>query len=103
MKHFLIDITYIKNLDVVEQHTAAHREFLAVGYDRNMILFSGPKVPRTGGLIIARAGSEAEVRNFFQGDPFVTEGIAEYRFTEFNPVKRRAELEDWFACKHSIP
>jgi len=95
MLHFIIEITYLAPLAQIEPHLPAHRAFLQTGYDRNWLLLSGPQNPRTGGMIVARAPSRAELETFFRQDPYLSEGLAAYRFTEFNPVKRNALVEGW--------
>lgn len=95
MKHFLIDNTFLSPLPEVEAATPAHREFLQTGYDQGVFLYSGPKVPRTGGVILARAASLEELQAFMAADPFVTGKMVETRYVEFNPVKRQPFLEAW--------
>jgi uncharacterized protein YciI len=98
MKFFLVELNYKAELPQIEAATPAHREFLQTGYDRGVLLCSGPKVPRTGGLIIARSDSLEAAQAFFASDPFQKQGLADYRFVEFNPVKRAGFAEDWFAA-----
>ncbi len=98
MKFFLVEIHYTVPLPQIEAQTPAHREFLQTGYERGVLLCSGPKVPRTGGVIIARGESLDAVQEFFTGDPFQKERLADYRFVEFNPVKRASCAEDWFTA-----
>ena len=98
MKFFLVELTYKADLPQIEAATPAHREFLQAGYERGLLLCSGPKVPRTGGLIIARSDSLEAAQTLFAADPFQKQGLAEYRFVEFNPVKRASFTEDWFTA-----
>ncbi len=98
MKFFLVELTYTVPLPEIEAVTPAHREFLQSGYDRGYLLCSGPKVPRSGGVVLARGESLEAVQEFFSGDPFGQQKLAEYRFVEFNPVKRAGCTEDWFAA-----
>jgi len=56
---------------------------------------SGPQVPRTGGVIIARAASREAIEAFFANDPYQVNKLATYRFVEFEPVKRAALMETW--------
>jgi uncharacterized protein YciI len=55
MKHFLIEITYLVSAEQLGDVVAEHRAFLQTGYDRGWLLFSGPLVPRTGGVVVGRA------------------------------------------------
>lgn len=95
MLHFVVEITYTAPLAEIDQALAAHRSFLQVGYDRGWLLMSGPQNPRTGGMVIARAPSRAELEAFFRDDPYAKAGVATYRFVEFNPVKRQPAMEVW--------
>jgi uncharacterized protein YciI len=95
MLHFVIEITYTAPLAAIDQSLAAHRAFLQVGYDRGVLLMSGPQNPRNGGIVVARAQSRAELETFFQDDPYVAQKLATYRFVEFNPVKRQPLLDTW--------
>jgi uncharacterized protein YciI len=83
---FVISLTYTAPLEEVDFHLAAHREFLSAQYERGAFLMSGRKVPREGGIIIARAGSRAEVEELVRRDPFHRAGVARYDITEFVPT-----------------
>jgi uncharacterized protein YciI len=95
MKHFLIDIVFTVPMDQVEKVVPAHREFLQQGYDRQLLLMSGPKSPRTGGIVIGRAETLEAIQAFFHDDPYATAGVAKHHFTEFLPVKRQSFVEGW--------
>ncbi|WP_428524792.1 YciI family protein [Roseibium sp.] len=85
---FVVDLTYIADLSKIDALLEPHRAFLKSGYDRGVFLASGPKEPRTGGVIIARANTRAELEKLIEQDPFKQEGVAEYRITEFNLVMK---------------
>ncbi|MFI5264499.1 MAG: YciI family protein, partial [Candidatus Kapaibacterium sp.] len=55
MKYFLINIHYIVPLEKVVEITPEHRAYLKTQYDAGILLFSGPRVPRTAGVIFAKA------------------------------------------------
>ncbi len=96
MKHFIVEINYLVPLERVQQSVAPHRAYLQLGYDAGLLLCSGPKVPATGGFMLARAESLAALQEFFAQDPFHTEKLASFTFSEFNPVKRQGWAEAWF-------
>lgn len=85
MHIFVIDLTYIVPLEAVELHIEAHRAYLAAQYDAGHFLASGPKVPREGGVILAKGASRSAIEALVALDPFKIEGVAEYRVTEFIP------------------
>jgi uncharacterized protein YciI len=99
MKSFIIEVTYTAPLDQIDANVTEHRAFLQTGYDKGWLLCSGPQNPRTGGMIVARAPSLDELKNFCNQDPFIQRKLASYRFVEFNPVKRQAFMEDWLNGK----
>jgi uncharacterized protein YciI len=83
---FVISLTYTAPLEAVDFHLAAHREFLSAQYARGAFLMSGRKVPREGGIIIARAASRFDVEELVRQDPFHQAGVARYDITEFVPT-----------------
>ena len=95
MLHFVVEVTYTAPLEQIDRLLAGHRAFLQTGYDRGLLLMSGPQTPRVGGFIVARAASRDDLVSFFRADPFQQEKAATYKFTEFNPVKRQPALETW--------
>lgn len=95
MKHYVVEITYTAPLSEIDQILPRHRAYLQSGYDRKLLLMSGPQEPRAGGILIARANSRAEVDAFCADDPYRQAGAANYRVIEFNPVKHQPELVGW--------
>jgi len=96
--HFLVEISYIAPLEAIDRAVSSHREFLQRGYDAGMLLMSGPQNPRRGGVILARAPTREALERFFAEDPYLREGLADYRFVEFTPVKCQPFLKDWCAA-----
>ncbi len=93
---FIAISTYQKPLEAVDALYPAHREWLMQHYASGAFLGSGPRVPRTGGVIIGRAESLEAFQALFAQDPFQQEGVARYEFIEFTPgplPRRSAELE----------
>ena len=99
MKHFLIEIQYTAPFEIIAEILPAHRVFLQGGYDNGLLLCSGPMVPKTGGVVIARASDKAEIEDFFSNDPYLLNNAATYHFIEFEPVKRQNFLEAWVTDK----
>jgi len=95
MKHFIIELTYLVPFSEIEKVLQEHRNFLQKGYDSGMLLCSGPREPKIGGMAVARAESLKKIQDFFKDDPFLKLKIAEYRYIEFNPVKYQSILKDW--------
>ncbi len=95
MKHFMIEVTYRIPVEELGERLDLHRAFLQTGYDRGLLLMSGPQNPKVGGIVIARAESLGEITGFFAEDPYVLLGLADYRFVEFAPVKYADIVADW--------
>jgi len=80
---FIIDLNYIVPLEELDAHMAAHVKYLHKYYQRNIFVASGRKVPRTGGIILAMAGSMEEVEEIIREDPFHQHELAEFTITQF--------------------
>jgi uncharacterized protein YciI len=50
-------------------------------------------VPRTGGIVLAKASSKEELSSILAEDPFNKQDLADYTVTEFVPNKYAAGLE----------
>jgi uncharacterized protein YciI len=96
MKHFLVEATYSAPIERVRDAYPRHRAWLQKGYDLALFLCSGPKIPPTGGYLVARAESVEVLEAMFEDEPFHKEGLARFTFTEFQPVKRQSWTEHWF-------
>lgn len=84
---FLILLNYLKPIEEVERATPAHRAYLDTLYAQGKLVCSGPRVPRTGGVILANVDTELEASKIVADDPFFTEGVAEYDLVRFDVVK----------------
>jgi uncharacterized damage-inducible protein DinB/uncharacterized protein YciI len=94
-KHFVIESTYLAGLDRIDAQLVAHRAHLEQGFRSGMLLASGPQVPRSGGMILARARERSEVEEFLARDPFALAGISKYRVVEYEPVKQAELFSGW--------
>ena len=84
---FIIMLNYIKRLDIVEKYLDQHKKFLEFCYKSNFFIASGPKNPRTGGVIISQISDRAQLDNLLKQDPFHINNIADYEIIEFTPSK----------------
>jgi uncharacterized protein YciI len=80
---YILQLSYIVPLDAVDRVKDEHMAWIATQYDAGRFLASGPKVPRTGGVILARAMPRDELDDVIASDPFSREGVATYDVTEF--------------------
>ncbi|WP_291425019.1 YciI family protein [Deinococcus sp.] len=90
---WIIESTYLKSGDELAAVTPLHRAWLDQHYISGVFLTSGRKADGSGGVIVAQAGSEQQLRDIFRDDPFVKQGCSEYRYTAFTPVKRGRMLD----------
>lgn len=85
---FVVELTYVQPLEVIDAQLEAHRRFLDENYVREIFLASGPKNPRSGGIILASGRiSRAELDAIFDQDPFKQHGIATYHVIDFSARK----------------
>ncbi|MFA5215734.1 YciI family protein [Sulfuricurvum sp.] len=89
---FIISLTYIKPLEEVDTLLEDHVDYLKEQYSLGNFLASGRKVPRTGGIILARGASREEIETIIALDPFYRHHVAEYEITEFSPTMTTNEL-----------
>lgn len=94
---FLILMNYLKPIEEVERVTPAHRAYLDTLYAKGKLVVSGPREPRTGGVILANVETELEASKLIADDPFFTEGIAEYDLVRFRPVKHDPRFAPFLA------
>tara|TARA_R110002096_G_scaffold215341_3_gene403223 strand:+ start:247 stop:546 length:300 start_codon:yes stop_codon:yes gene_type:complete len=82
---FILDVTYIVPLEQAEPLLEDHMAFVNKYYEQGFFLASGPKVPRTGGVILAASDCREKIETLLKEDPFVIHNIAQYSVTEFHP------------------
>jgi uncharacterized protein YciI len=90
----IVSVSYTKPLEQIDALLEKHIEFLKVQYGKKVFFASGRKVPRTGGIILAKADNPKELNAILQQDPFYKNGVAEYEITEFVPSMTLPEFAD---------
>lgn len=91
---FIVDLHYIASFDDIDLHLNEHVAFLEQNYAAGRFIASGPKVPRTGGLIVATAETRALLEDVLEADPFKKHGLARYSVTEFSPSMMADNLKN---------
>lgn len=81
----IVSVNYIKPLEQIDSLLEKHIEFLKEQYEKNVFVASGRKVPRTGGIILAKTKNREELDTILQQDHLYKNGAAEYEITEFIP------------------
>ena len=54
---FILSLTYVKPQEEADRLMEPHMAWVNEGYDTGLFLASGRKVPRTGGVILAKGGA----------------------------------------------
>jgi len=76
----------VKPIEEVEEHPAAHRAFIDQLVREGKLVVSGPREPRTGGVMVTTFTTEVEAMKRMVDDPFFENGIAEYEAIRFRPT-----------------
>lgn len=90
---FVVLLTYKKPIAEAELHLAAHIAYLDEHFAAGTFVASGRKVPRTGGVILAKAESRTVLEAILHQDPFSIADVAEFEVIEFVPTKTAPGLE----------
>ncbi len=64
---YVVVLTYIKPLEEVDRAIPAHIEWLKKGYADGLFLASGRRIPRTGGVILAKCDSRETLQARLSG------------------------------------
>ncbi len=81
---FLVLLRYVQPLEEIDQWMGEHVRYLRRYYKSKTFIVSGRRVPRTGGVILARARDRATLEKILSEDPFHREKLADFQIIEFN-------------------
>ena len=90
---FVIELIYRADLAHIDAHMKAHMRFLKKYYASGHFLVSGRKIPRDGGIILAVGKSRAEIETIVGEDPFVEQGLSDFRIIEFRASQRADDIQ----------
>ncbi|MDP3371772.1 MAG: YciI family protein [Candidatus Paracaedibacteraceae bacterium] len=93
---FIVIIRYLVALDTILEIRPAHVDFLKKHYSDGTFIVSGPQIPRTGGVILAKAINRHALLSILKNDPFCVNNYAEYQIFEFTINMCCNELKDFF-------
>ncbi|MCL9780148.1 YciI family protein [Vibrio sp. S4M6] len=94
---FVVSLTYLVDLKEVDSHLSDHVDYLERYYASGHFLASGRKVPRSGGVILAKAESREALDAILAEDPFMIHSVAKYDVIEFTATKSSPELSSLVA------
>jgi uncharacterized protein YciI len=80
---FVLLLTYIKPLAEVDALMREHVAWLDKQYDAGRFVVSGRRIPRSGGVILARGDDREETEALAASDPFVSGGVATCEIIQF--------------------
>jgi len=89
---FLITIEYKVELARVEPYFEPHIAFVKRYVESGNFLLTGKKIPRTGGVILAKVESREELMMLLKEDPFMKFDLAEFEITEIQLSQVSPEL-----------
>jgi uncharacterized protein YciI len=84
---FIVTLTYLKPVEEIDALMPGHIEWLDEGYESGLFIASGRRIPRTGGVILARSGDAPALSDKLARDPFVIHGAARCDVVEFSATK----------------
>ncbi|MGQ7870032.1 YciI family protein [Sunxiuqinia sp. sy24] len=90
---FIISLTYKVPVSEADKHLEAHIRFIDAYFEQGVFLLSGKKIPRTGGVVLARCSSRDELEQIICQDPFYEFGIADFEVTEFAATRAGKGLD----------
>jgi uncharacterized protein YciI len=84
---YVVTLTYTAPLEQIDALVPEHVAWLDRHYATGAVLASGRRVPRTGGVVLARAANREALDAILAEDPFHRAGVAAYEVVEFTPTK----------------
>ena len=92
---FVIILRYLVSLEEIDAVMKQHMAYLHKHYDKGDFLVSGRQVPRTGGVILARAKNRTALEKTIKQDPFVKGKLASADIIEFIASQSGKGLQGW--------
>ena len=101
MRMFVLLSRFQKPLEEVNRFLTTHSVWVQQHYESGRFLVSGRREPPTGGVIVARAESEQELREILAMDPLQEMGLVEYEIVAFEATAfpKRSGAFDAFASQ----
>ena len=93
---YFVIFTYIKPVKEIDAAIPAHVEWLKKGYAEGIFLASGRRIPRNGGVILAKCESLASLEERLREDPFQKLKLATVEIIPFEPSMKTELLENVF-------
>jgi uncharacterized protein YciI len=89
---FVLLLTYVKPPAEVDALMRDHMAWLNEHYNAGRFIVSGRRIPRTGGVIVARGDDRGEIEALAASDPFVSGGAATCEVIQFRASQSAPDL-----------
>ena len=83
---FAVIIRYRAPEEELAAHNAEHRAYMRTLFDAGKLVVSGPFVPRSGGLLLFAADSQAQVEGWLADDPFHRRDYYDHEILQWGPT-----------------
>lgn len=93
---YVVVLTYIKPLEEVDSQIPEHVEWLKQGYSDGVFLASGRRIPRNGGVILAKCENIESLKARLSQDPFQKLNIAKAEIIPFEATMKAQLLDTIF-------
>lgn len=98
---FVVILRYLVPLEQIDAIMKQHAAYLQKHYDKGEFLVSGRQVPRTGGIILARAKNRNAIEKAVKQDPFIKRKMASADIIEFTASRSGKGMEGWLKASLS--
>ncbi|HMH21232.1 MAG TPA: YciI family protein [Puia sp.] len=92
---FVVILRYLVPLEEIDAVLKQHMAYLDKHYKNGDFLVSGRQVPRTGGVILARAKNRNAVEKTIEQDPFIKRKLASAEIIAFTASQSAKGLDGW--------
>lgn len=101
MRMFVLISRFQRPVEEVNRSFALHSAWVQRQYDAGRFLVSGRREPPIGGIAVARAANEQELREVLNTDPYQQRGLAEYEIFAFEATEspKRSSAFETFASE----
>ncbi len=88
----ILKSTYVSDPATLQQHLAAHLDWVEEGYGSGQFLASGLRTGSVGAVILVQGMDASAAELMLSRDPFVKNGVAEYEIVEFDASRTAGGL-----------
>lgn len=97
MKQVMVEGTILAAEKMTDEIMKEHMAYTQKAMDDGMILLSGLKADRSGGIFLMKAETLEAIELYLAEEPFHRYGIQDYRLVEFQSHYMNQSLNEWFS------